>query len=76
MHVGYNPAIKATLKKELDTLLSGKDLPREPSPGEAAAQTKDDGVEKAWSVVGAYTGSRTRRRVSPSTPSRVKAVAM
>ena len=26
VHVGYNPGIKSTLKKELDTLLAGKDL--------------------------------------------------
>jgi thiol-disulfide isomerase/thioredoxin len=29
VHVGYNPAIKATLSKELDALLAGKDLAKE-----------------------------------------------
>ena len=29
VHLGYNPGIKATLKKELDTLLAGKDLAKE-----------------------------------------------
>ena len=57
VHVGYSPAIKATLRKELDAILAGKDLPKEPSPGEApAADAKDEGVEKAWSVNGPYQG--------------------
>ena len=32
VHIGYDPAIKATLGKELDALLAGKDLAKEARP--------------------------------------------
>jgi hypothetical protein len=33
VHVGYDPAIKTTLPKELDALLAGKDLAKKESGG-------------------------------------------
>jgi len=35
VHVGYSPGIKATLQKELDALLAGKNLATEPASGRA-----------------------------------------
>jgi thiol-disulfide isomerase/thioredoxin len=60
VHIGYNPAIKGTLTKELDDILAGKDLAKEAlakrdaEKAKIAAETK--GLEPAWSVGGPYTG--------------------
>jgi thiol-disulfide isomerase/thioredoxin len=52
VHVGYDPAVKATLRKELDALLAGKDLAKEALK---PAATKLEGLEQAWSASGAYS---------------------
>jgi thiol-disulfide isomerase/thioredoxin len=54
VHVGYDPEIKATLGKELDTVLAGKDLPRE-APRDPKVAEKAEGLEPAWTVSGPYT---------------------
>jgi hypothetical protein len=58
VHVGYNPAIKTTLRKELDALLAGKDLAKEALRDAKEAQ-KTEGLELSWSVSGAYSGVAT-----------------
>ena len=40
VHVGYDPGIKAVLKKELDAMLAGKDLAKE------ADKTKGTGAKE------------------------------
>jgi thiol-disulfide isomerase/thioredoxin/outer membrane protein assembly factor BamB len=61
VHVGYSPAIKTTLAKELDDLLAGKDLAsavrgrRKAEEAKAASETQ--GLQRTWSVQGAYTGA-------------------
>lgn len=56
VHVGYSPAIKATLRKELDALLAGKELANA-TPDEVAANVpKLEGFEESWTIQGLYTG--------------------
>ena len=45
VHIGYNPAIKTTLPKELDALLAGKDLARE-TLEKAKSARPDEATEK------------------------------
>ena len=59
VHVGYNPAIKATLEKELDALLAGKDLAKENAERAKAALAKSEGLERVWNVSGPYTSVAT-----------------
>jgi thiol-disulfide isomerase/thioredoxin len=60
VHVGFNPTIQATLPKELDALLAGKNLAEEAHRGpKAALAPKTEGLERAWSVRGPYTGLAT-----------------
>jgi thiol-disulfide isomerase/thioredoxin len=61
VHVGYDPAIKATLQKELDDLLAGKDLAREAlaRAKRATLSPESEGLEQAWSVNGPYTSAAT-----------------
>jgi peroxiredoxin len=54
VHVGYNPAIKTMLRKELDGLLAGKNLAQE-ARNDAKAAQKTEGLELAWSVSGPYS---------------------
>jgi peroxiredoxin len=54
VHVGFNPSIKATLAKELDALLSGKNLAKEAADQAEAAVAKSEGLERVWSVGGPY----------------------
>ena len=54
VHVGYNPSIKATLAKELDALLAGKDLAKEAADQAEAAVLKSEGLERVWTVDGPY----------------------
>jgi thiol-disulfide isomerase/thioredoxin len=42
VHVGYSPAIKTTLQKELDALLAGKDLAKEAAAGGATPKPAGD----------------------------------
>jgi thiol-disulfide isomerase/thioredoxin len=80
VHVGYNPAIKTTLPKELDDLLAGKDLSKEADkvksepkpkpaapkvPKPAAPEVRNEGLEPAWSVVGDYACVATGRHGKP-----------
>jgi thiol-disulfide isomerase/thioredoxin len=58
VHVGYNPAIKTTLCKELDALLAGKNLAKEALRDAKAAQ-KTEGLELSWSVSGPYSSVAT-----------------
>jgi thiol-disulfide isomerase/thioredoxin len=61
VHIGYNPAIKTTLSKELDELLAGKDLAsaararRQGQEAKVAGETK--GLRQVWSVKGTYTSA-------------------
>ncbi|MDR3638930.1 MAG: DUF2092 domain-containing protein [Isosphaeraceae bacterium] len=56
VHVGYSPSIKATLRKELDALLAGKELAKA-SPHDAPATViQAEGLEHVWTVKGPYTG--------------------
>jgi thiol-disulfide isomerase/thioredoxin len=59
VHLGYDPAIKTTLRSELDALLAGKDLAKDALRAAKATQPKDEGVTQAWSVSGTYTGIAT-----------------
>ncbi len=61
VHVGYNPSIKATLTKELDALLAGKSLPKEPAPADQAKAEapKSEGLEPVWSASGDYVNVAT-----------------
>jgi thiol-disulfide isomerase/thioredoxin len=59
VHVGYNPAIKTILAKELDALLAGKDLAKEAADQAKAAAPKSEGLEPVWSVSGAYRSVTT-----------------
>ena len=60
VHVGYSPNIKATLHKEIDALLAGKDLAREAlESAKAAPEFKAEGLDRAWSVDGAFSGVTT-----------------
>jgi peroxiredoxin len=59
VHVGYNPAIKATLTKEIDALLAGKDLSKEAAERAKAAVAKSEGLERVWSVSGPYASVAT-----------------
>lgn len=60
VHVGYSPNIKATLHKEIDALLAGKDLAREAlASAKAAPEFKAEGLDRAWSVAGAFSGVTT-----------------
>ena len=59
VHIGYDPGIKATLRKELDALLAGKDLAKEAARDTKAARAKDEGLDRAWTVSGTYTGVAT-----------------
>ena len=54
VHVGSDPAIKATLAKELDALLAGKDLAKEAADQAMADAPKDEGLGLVWSVSGSY----------------------
>jgi thiol-disulfide isomerase/thioredoxin len=59
VHVGYNPAIKTTLAKELDALLAGKDLAKEAVDQAKAPAPKNEGLERVWSVSGRYLSVAT-----------------
>jgi peroxiredoxin len=59
VHVGYNPAIKSTLAKELDALLGGKDLAKEAAERARAAAPKTEGLERVWNAGGPYMGVAT-----------------
>ena len=50
VHVGYDPAIKTTLAKELDALLAGKDLTK---AGCRTGESRRGRRTKAWSGSGA-----------------------
>ena len=53
VHVGFQSGLRATLERELDALLAGKDL-----AAEAAAREEEsrdgEGLERVWSINGPY----------------------
>jgi len=55
VHVGFEPGIKATLKKELDALLAGKELDKGSASDEKTTSSKDEGLGKAWALDGPYS---------------------
>ena len=59
VHIGYSPAIKTALSKELDALLAGKDLAKEALHEAKASQPKDEGLVPEWTVRGPYSGVAT-----------------
>ncbi len=59
VHVGYNPAIKTTLGKELDALIAGKDIPRPALETAKAPAPKTEGLKLLWSANRAYTSVAT-----------------
>ncbi len=60
VHVGYDPAIKDTLRKELDDLIAGKDLAKESLREEKAqAASQTEGLEPSWTAGGPYTSVAT-----------------
>jgi thiol-disulfide isomerase/thioredoxin len=75
VHVGYSPAIKTTLRKELDAILAGKDLAKEAVADAKAAREKDEaaaragGLEKVWTASGLFmtvSADASRRNVYAS----------
>jgi thiol-disulfide isomerase/thioredoxin len=59
VHIGYDPAIKTTLRKELDALLAGKELAKEALREAKTAPPKVEGLEPAWTVSGPYSSVAT-----------------
>jgi thiol-disulfide isomerase/thioredoxin len=61
VHIGYSPAIKTMLRKELDDLLAGTDLAgmarARQKAGEARRESETKGLVRAWSARGSYTSA-------------------
>ncbi len=58
VHVGYDPGIKKTLRRELDDLLAGKNLAEEATVSQEQSESSIEsfGLEEIWSAKGRFAG--------------------